>query len=233
MSHALAEFLRGSTEVGEESLRVFPCLADESRFSWDPEVRNKLRKREGLDGKFVVVFPGSTGRWHHLPATLAFLKKWMEEDSRLYFVALTPGVEAMEDACADVLEPGRFRVFQATHDEVAEWLNAADLGILLRALDPVNRVASPTKFAEYALTGLPVAISESIGDYSEMVAQENVGFFVDDEDLNGSVARATAFVEDWTESDRTRWSQRGAELLSKGARLEDWALEYQRLSEGN
>ncbi len=55
------------------------------------------------------------------------------------------------------------------------FLMASDMGVLLRERDPLNEVAAPTKFAEYVMTGLPVLISEYVGDYSNFVAENNLG----------------------------------------------------------
>jgi len=44
---------------------------------------------------------------------------------------------------------------------VPKFLQAADMGILLRKKDPLNEVAAPTKFAEYMMTGLPTLISKN------------------------------------------------------------------------
>jgi len=54
-------------------------------------------------------------------------------------------------------------------------LNMADYAFLLREDEPINNQASPTKFAEYALTGLRIIISENVGDYTEYVKKENIG----------------------------------------------------------
>ena len=101
----------------------------------------------------------------------------------------------------------------------------------MRADDPVNRVASPTKFAEYALCGLPVAISSGIGDYSERVVNESAGFLVDDDDLPGSVERAIEFLQDWSEQDRVNWGSRAAETLSKESHLDQLVRIYRSLEE--
>ena len=153
----------------------------------------------------------------------------MKKEPLLHFVALCPDVDHMLRACREALPEGRFTVVHAQHHEVPGWLNAADLGILMRAEDPVNHVASPTKFAEYALSGLPVAMSKGIGDYSEMVLREKAGFLVDESRLDDSVARASAFMALWNEDDRLRWSGSAREQLSKGARLNDLVAEYRSL----
>ena len=231
VSKALESFLCDTADLEPEKTHVFPCLGDGSRFRWEPELRREWRTREGLEGKTVVVFPGSTGRWHHIPATLRFLALWMERNPTLYFLALCPDVTAMETECAKVLPPARYRILKAPHGDVPGWLNASDAGILLRADDPVNRVASPTKFAEYALCGLPVAISSGIGDYSERVVNESAGFLVDDDDLPGSVERAIEFLQDWSEQDRVNWGSRAAETLSKESHLDQLVRIYRSLEE--
>jgi glycosyltransferase involved in cell wall biosynthesis len=69
----------------------------------------------------------------------------------------------------------RTRVLSVLHNEVPDYLAAADCGFLLRASSQVNRVASPVKFGEYLASGTPVIMSNGIGDYSELARRENVG----------------------------------------------------------
>jgi hypothetical protein len=229
VSQKLAELLVDQHGCEEERLRVFPCLADQTRFRWDPARREEMRVREGFEGKKVVVFPGSTGRWHYLDATLAFVAEWMQRDPSVFFLALSPAVDEMTQMCGGLLPAGRYRVLSAQHDEVPSWLNAADMGILLRQDDPVNRVASPTKFAEYALCGLPVAMSPGIGDYSELVLHHDSGFHVKMDTLDDSVEAAMSLLEGWKDSNRSAWADMARAHLSKAARLEDLVAEYRSL----
>ena len=59
-------------------------------------------------------------------------------------------------------------MIEAAYHEVNSYLNAADAGFLLREQNPLNEVASPTKFAEYCLTGLPVIMQNTVKDAFEM-----------------------------------------------------------------
>ena len=54
-------------------------------------------------------------------------------------------------------------------------LAACDYGILIRENTVTNQVASPTKFAEYLASGLPVIISPNLGDYSAFVETHHCG----------------------------------------------------------
>jgi glycosyltransferase involved in cell wall biosynthesis len=68
-----------------------------------------------------------------------------------------------------------------------------DLGLLLRDAHPVNRVASPVKFAEYLACGVPVLISPGVGDCPRIVERERVGFvFRPDSPLDAILARVAA-----------------------------------------
>ena len=46
---------------------------------------------------------------------------------------------------------------------------------MLRELSTTNSVASPTKFAEYLFAGLPVLISDNLGDFTSVVKNSKVG----------------------------------------------------------
>ena len=52
--------------------------------------------------------------------------------------------------------------------EFNDFLNAADFGFILRERNKINRVACPTKFAEYCLTGLPVIIGDAVPDCTSL-----------------------------------------------------------------
>jgi hypothetical protein len=93
---------------------------------------------------------------------------------------------------------------------------AADMGLLIRERHPLNEVAAPTKFAEYVMTGLPVMISEYIGDYSEFVRNKNIGIVLsniakEDEYLS----KFASFRNDPTVPNRVEIFDLGKERFSK------------------
>ena len=50
-------------------------------------------------------------------------------------------------------------------EDVNNYLNASDFGLLIREDNHANNAGSPTKFAEYAMTGLQIISSPSVSDY--------------------------------------------------------------------
>ena len=59
-------------------------------------------------------------------------------------------------------------------------MNAADAAFMLRDSIDTNRVASPTKFAEYCLAGLPVIMTEAVKDAYALA--QRLGNYVDKDD---------------------------------------------------
>ena len=109
-------------------------------------------------------------------------------------------------------------------------LRAADLGILLRAPDPLNEVACPTKFAEFMMSGLPVLISAGIGDCSRFVAEQNAGAVLDAPD---PAAAAAAVARLRAEPDAARRARIGAagRTLSRQHYVGEMAALYRRMAE--
>lgn len=230
VSGPLRDWLVRDYGVDPARVRVVPCLASDETFHFDPALRAQVRRREGLEGRRVIVFPGATGKWHHLPATLRVVRTLMESDERVFFVALTPGVEPMTAAVAEAgISPDRARVLRVPHGEVNGWLNAADAGILLRARHPVNEVAAPTKFAEYLLAGLPVLINEGIGDYSAFVGSHGTGVLLDERDPATYVAPFAHLLDAQDEAARVAIAATGRAHFAKESVLPALAELYRTI----
>ena len=76
-------------------------------------------------------------------------------------LVLTPFKDAALLAL-DSLSEDRYEVKTCTLLQINAYLNAADIGFLIREPMKTNWVASPTKFAEYVLTGLQILTTDAI-----------------------------------------------------------------------
>lgn len=121
----------------------------------------------------VLVYSGSTAGWQ----SFGMLEELLDG-----VLAAQPEVKVLflsrEDANNRRLaerHPGRVYIHWADPAAVPALLRGCDHGILLREDSITNRVASPTKFAEYLAAGLPVIISDGLGDFSGMVRREGLG----------------------------------------------------------
>jgi glycosyltransferase involved in cell wall biosynthesis len=97
-----------------------------------------------------------------------------------FFLFLTPHVK---EASAQFLEAGvskdDYMVLEVAHTDILHYLKLGDVALLLREFSVVNRVASPVKFAEYLAAGLPVIITDGVGDCSTLVRRSRLGLVLE------------------------------------------------------
>jgi len=207
---------------------VVPCLADERVFFHDAHRRAEARKALGVTSSPLIAYAGSIGQWHQFDATLDAFEAIARGHDDARFLIATPDSEKAAAAVAARPDlPGRTLVRRGEAAEVSGWLNAADIGLLLREAHPLNQVACPTKFAEYVLSGLQVVVSEGIGDLPGWVHDLDLGQCVPG--ANPTLAAAAVLeLLGRAESidDRAARVRRAQPVLSMGARLGDWQRAY-------
>ena len=208
---------------------VVPCAADEEKFYLDEAERSATRAELGLAGRFVVVYPGSFGRWHFNEETFRAVRGLLDADESIFFLVITPDVEAADSLARMLLPQGRFAIRSATHEEMPRLLRASDLGILLREHHPLNVVACPTKFAEFVMSGLPVLISSGIGDCSSFVAENGIGIVLDEPDPEAAVHALASIRAEAGKPARERIAALGCDHFSRQRYVRELSELYRRL----
>ncbi len=186
VSEALVDHWRERFGYAEPYHVVIPCTLgrDLERSSGSTKGATGLRGELGWSAEdLVLVYSGSTVGWQSLGLQARVLAELMTSDPRVRVLFLTGG-----DAHIAELErhfPGRVARRWLPHGEVHAALAACDYGLLMREPSVTNRVASPTKFAEYLSAGLPVLISEGLGDVAALVQREQLGLVWTGQELGG------------------------------------------------
>ncbi len=176
VSEALVQHWRD--KFGYHAVRhvVIPCTlgrqveAPEKEDSGHINIRRRLRWG---NGDIVLAYSGTVVGWQSLELMRRTLGPWlrMGTSHRVLFLSQEhPVIEALKREFPDQVERAWLE-----HREVRSILTDCDYGLLLRDACVTNRVASPTKFAEYLSAGLPVVISEDVGDLSAMVRTLDLG----------------------------------------------------------
>ncbi|MCP4130806.1 MAG: glycosyltransferase family 4 protein [bacterium] len=216
VSSVLRKNLVEKHAIESGKITVIPCVADKNLFYYDLKSRNNTRKQLNLTDKFVYVFAGGLGRWHYTNELFEIVAALLENQEDAFFLMLTTEDKKAEKLAAEKLPPGRYLVRSEQHRELASYLMAADAGLLLREDDPINREASPTKFAEYILAGLPVIISGGIGDYSQFVREKKTGIVMNPGAPTAEYVNTTrSFRAQKPQPEREKIAALGAGLLSK------------------
>src|SRR5690606_2328804 len=132
--------------------------------------RERMRKTLGLDDRLVVAYCGSLEEWQVPEAALTWFRCIADQRPDAHLLAITTHPQRMKVFAENAGIPeSQFTLVSVAQAQVAQYLAAADCGLLIRERTLVNQVASPVKFAEYLAAGVPVLISEGVGDYSEAV----------------------------------------------------------------
>ena len=155
---------------------VIPCTLNSS---FSPEVpsdetKTIARKKLGLQVNDVVLaYSGSIAGWQSFPSLYKYIGPYLKASTSNKIIFLAKAEENIEKLEKEF--PGQVLRQWVKHHEVPFVLAACDMGILIRDISITNKVASPTKFAEYLSAGLPVIISEEVGDYSDFVKIHQCG----------------------------------------------------------
>lgn len=79
-------------------------------------------------------------------------------------------------------------------EKINEYLNGADIGIMLRDDNLLNYYAFPSKFAEYLAAGLPVIATEGVYDTYKMIIDNSIGVIID---LNNDFKHESKKIHDF------------------------------------
>jgi glycosyltransferase involved in cell wall biosynthesis len=161
------------------NITVIPAFVDTSRFKYSKSLRNLYRRKLGISNQRVLIYSGGTAPWQKIDSAISLFCHLSRKVDNLFILFLTHEPDLVRRMIKDQIEPDDFKVIRVPHGEVAGYLCAADVGILLREKTPTNHVASPIKFSEYMCCGLPCIISSRIGDTAEILAHGNAGIVLD------------------------------------------------------
>ena len=175
VSNALVEHWRERFGYTGDRHVVVPCTLGEDLLA--PMVTDEERRElnDGADpaeGVVQVVYSGSAAGWQSFDR-LSRLADTLLQQPGVHLLFLCPDHTDIRALIARY--PDRVHRLWLKPEEVRYQLNLCDAGILVREDSITNRVASPTKFAEYLSAGLPVIISEHLGDFTQLVREQRAG----------------------------------------------------------
>lgn len=183
VSHGMQKFYEEKLQMRFTNFSVIPC-ATESNFAPEMTRRNLLRQENGLNDRLVFCYVGACESYQ-LPETMCRLFRQVHQQFPAAFFLIFSHHRAafLQELTASGISPEDYRVMSVPHDRIFDLLQMADIGLLLRDKSIVNRVASPTKFAEYCLCGVPLIATDGIGDVSDLVRQHQLGLIANIERL--------------------------------------------------
>jgi len=184
----------------EAPIEVIPCCVDVDEFAALPEVRNEKRRELKLGDEKLLVYVGKIGVRYQVEKVFEFFKTARENfEAKLLIVSLDAPGKFDEIAAAVGVSKESYFIVNSKKNQVKEWLSAADAGIAFIKQAECERGSSPIKISEYLASGLPVLISDNIGDVSSLVEREKIGLVVKEHNAENYRLLATRLKELWND----------------------------------
>ncbi len=166
--------------ISEENIVVLPTggKAFESNVL-EESTRNRVRAKYCFNDKYVVNYTGNVfytwSQFDRCIEAFILIKKHVKENA--HFLAMVPENEhdiALKYINSYSLSQDEFTLIEVESCKIKEMLLASDVGLLLRPPHLSMQCGSPGKFCDYVSSGLPVLMNSYAGDYSGMVAKDNL-----------------------------------------------------------
>jgi glycosyltransferase involved in cell wall biosynthesis len=186
VSKVLQNYYIRNYHTDPDKFFTYPCLSNSSKFYYDKELRDKMRKKLGYEEhvKVLVYAGGFRNSWHLQDDLFYFLDSIAAISENTRFLVLSKDKISEKELLESYPRlSGQITFTAVENEEIFKYYNAGDIGILIREDTIMNNVAAPTKFSEYVLCGLPVLISKGVGDYSQFVDKHKIGFVINFEQI--------------------------------------------------
>ncbi|PKO07309.1 MAG: hypothetical protein CVU41_01015 [Chloroflexi bacterium HGW-Chloroflexi-3] len=209
-----------------ENSIIIPTCVDTQNFYMGFENRQKMRKKLGINERFVFLYLGALNVWQWPEAMFNLFGQIHKMISNSYFYLLVPKayhqklVEMIKDRG---ISEENYTIDQVDQDKVGSIISIADTGFLLREEHPVNQVAYPTKAGEYLAAGIPIITTKNVGDVSKEIQNKNLGLIISPSDEGVSpkeVAEIKKFIIDVSDN-REKWFLKCRKFAQKNL---DWNL---------
>lgn len=160
------------------NVRMLPCCVDVEEFKFSVSKRLELRKKLSISEDHITgIYVGKFGGIYYNEEAYAIFAEAFRFFKNFYLIILSshPAVEISDNLRRAGINLSRTSILFAKHSEVPGYLSAADFGMSLIKPAKSKLYCCPVKNGEYFANGLPILLTEGIGDDSGLIEQERAG----------------------------------------------------------
>ncbi|RNC70387.1 MAG: glycosyltransferase [Desulfuromonadales bacterium] len=198
-SQNMIEHLKNKYPATHAIFHAFQCSVRSELFKYDPSMRSTYRRKLNLkEDETLFVYCGSVHKWQNVDYSLEIFAEYLQcssTPSQLLIISPGPDADLRKRAYSLGLSDNDFKIIKVPHEEVPAYLNASDIGFLIRDDSVVNRVASPTKLGEYLSCGLPVIVSDIANSWASTRLDSSCFCFVGLDDATGAAKVISKFLD--------------------------------------
>jgi len=202
--------------VPEFKLYFTPCPVDLKEFEFDPKVRSRLRKYLEIDEDALVgIYVGKFGGLYYEEESFEFFSSAGKYFKNFELIIITDFDWKTISQWAAKYSLKVHVINSLPHNLVNSYLCVADFAFTNVKPGKSKLYCCPIKNGEYFACGLPVVISEGIGDDSKVVEQQKFGVvtnanalgleadWIKMEKILESTQDRTSRIRDWVEKNRS------------------------------
>lgn len=211
---------------------------DSNLFHFDEAIRVKTRIELGSQNDFIMIYVGSIYfSWQNISRTLDLYKiaKKIDNNLKLIIIILKKDKKIIYDFLKkkELSKSNIILKFSIPNYKIPDYLNAADMGIIIRNNHPMNNVASPGNFGEYACCGLPIITGKGISNFSQKLEKTSYGIVLnniyDDKEFTEKFSN---FKENYKIIDRKEISNWGKLNFSFEAFIDKYISFINKIKQG-
>lgn len=222
-----------SANVAEKA-SVIPSGVDTDTISFAAERRERVRRELGVESAFVFAYVGGVYySWQNLKRIFELYSLARDHSDRevaLVLLVREKDHEIVRDLAGRAgVGRDQYVLREVPHDEVGGYLNAADMGVLLRDDHQMNRVVTTAKLGEYLVAGLPV-LTTAVAFRAQEVRESGFGVVLDDMDDDEAFIEAFEAFDEST-VDRTEISAWAEQVFSTSAHRDTYIDHLRGLAE--
>lgn len=169
--------------IDAERIVTVPCPVNLNNFAYSADSGRKMRERLGFSEHALVgIYVGKFGDIYYDAEAFDIFREaadFFGADFRLIILTPNPIPDVTAKLKGVGLREETFFVTKAPHHEVPAYLSAADFAFAPIKPAECRQYCSPVKVGEYWANGLPVLLTEGVGDDSDIIKQEGGGAIFD------------------------------------------------------
>jgi len=183
----------------KSNILTVPCAVNITFFKYNHKDRLYIRNELGFDEiEMIGIYTGKFSGLYINIKELNILTDIFDYFSNpgLIFLTPTPENDIRHTLQSLNFPQNRIIIKNVSHKEVPQYLSAADFALSLNKSFASGRYLSPVKIGEYWANGLPVLMTEGIGDESEFLEEEKGGVFFNPGNISAALPKLENLIKD-------------------------------------
>lgn len=185
--------------IPAKKILVMPCAVDIEKFKFNSQERTIIRDKLGINPSAVCgIYIGKFGGIYYDQKAFEIFKHCQSIFESFFLLLLSP--ESRHQIEKKMTAIG-FTTDMYYHScvpfqEVPKYLSAADFAFSLHSSSPSKKYLSPIKNGEYWANGLPIVMSENIGDDVDIIDNNQIGVIFNSEQFEENLSKLPAMLKD-------------------------------------